>query len=232
MGAAALATGVLLLAVSGCGRAANANLVEGKALFVGKATCGSCHTLAHANTHGAVGPDLDDAFRAARQDGLGQEAIEGVVLGQIANPRKGSAMPPHLVTGQEARDVAAYVASVAAVPGQDTGLLALAGVPNVSNKTAVEQGTNLTIPANPTGALAYEYGKAVANAGKVTISMPNMSSLMHNIAISGPVTGNGPIVGHGGTSSFTVTLKPGTYKFFCQVDGHDAAGMHGTLTVK
>lgn len=228
----ALAAGALLLAVSGCGRASNANLVEGKTLFVGKGTCGSCHTLSHANTHGTVGPDLDAAFANARRDGLGVSAIEGVVLGQIDHPRKGSAMPAKLVTGQKARDVAAYVAAVAAVPGQDAGLLALAGTPNNTNKTALEQGTKLTIPADPTGALAYDFGKAVAKPGMVTISMPNMSSLQHNIAISGPVNGNGAVVGHGGTSSFTVSLKPGTYKFFCQVDGHDAAGMHGTLTVK
>jgi uncharacterized cupredoxin-like copper-binding protein len=28
-----------------------------------------------------------------------------------------------------------------------------------------------------------------------------------------------------------VTLKAGTYKFFCGVDGHRAGGMEGTLTV-
>jgi uncharacterized cupredoxin-like copper-binding protein len=29
-----------------------------------------------------------------------------------------------------------------------------------------------------------------------------------------------------------VTLKPGSYEFYCQVPGHEAAGMKGTLTVK
>jgi uncharacterized cupredoxin-like copper-binding protein len=36
----------------------------------------------------------------------------------------------------------------------------------------------------------------------------------------------------GGKSTATVTVKPGTYTFFCPVDGHRAAGMTGTLTVK
>jgi uncharacterized cupredoxin-like copper-binding protein len=35
----------------------------------------------------------------------------------------------------------------------------------------------------------------------------------------------------GGTKVVTVTLKSGTYKFYCSVPGHRAAGMEGTLTV-
>ena len=42
----------------------------------------------------------------------------------------------------------------------------------------------------------------------------------------------GPVVGTGGDSKFTVTLKPGTYTFFCSVPGHEAGGMKGTLVVK
>ena len=62
--------------------------------------------------------------------------------------------------------------------------------------------------------------------------MPNKSPIQHNIALKGPVTGAGPIVGSGGMSTFTANLKPGTYEFYCQVPGHEAAGMKGTLTVK
>jgi uncharacterized cupredoxin-like copper-binding protein len=37
--------------------------------------------------------------------------------------------------------------------------------------------------------------------------------------------------GPGHSEGFTVTLKPGTYRFFCPVDGHQGLGMLGTLVV-
>lgn len=220
-----------LVTLSGCGGKSSADLANGKKLFAGKATCGSCHTLARANTKGTVGPNLDDAFVADKRDGLGQSSIEGLVLDQIAHPRRGSAMPAGLVTGDKARDVAAYVAFAAARPGKDTGFLATAAQPPKGPPVAEKAGT-LTIAADPTGALAFVTDKATGTAGPVKFVMPNKSPIQHNLAIKGPVTGAGPIVGGGGTSSFSVTLKPGSYEFYCQVPGHEAAGMKGTLTVK
>jgi cbb3-type cytochrome c oxidase subunit III len=109
--AAVLALATALLA-AGCGTgglAKGGDPSNGKKLFVAK--CGGCHTLADAGTHGQTGPDLDDAFGPDRKQGFKQETIEQVVRDQIelAVPP----MPQNLVTGQDADDVAAYVASVA-----------------------------------------------------------------------------------------------------------------------
>jgi mono/diheme cytochrome c family protein len=222
------------VALAGCGSGTDksADLVNGKKLFIGQATCGSCHTLQRAGTKGNQGPDLDAAFENSRTKGFGDSVIEGVVNDQIRNPRRGSIMPANLVRGDDRRDVAAYVASVAGKPGQDTGLLASVGGNQNANKTAVEKAGKLEIPADPSGALAFTFGKAQGSAGPVTVSMPNASPIQHNIAITGPVSGKGPIVGKGGDSTFRVTLKPGKYTFLCQVPGHAAGGMKGTLTVK
>lgn len=218
--------------IAGCGgRGNNADLVHGKTLFVQK--CGSCHTLARAGTKGIQGPNLDAAFHVARAQGFGSSGIKGVVLSQISHVRRGSIMPLNLVRGNDARDVAAYVGYAASKPGKDTGDLAAAGQTQVNKKPAVEKNGTLTIPANPTGALAFEYNKANATAGKVSLSMPNQAPITHDISIKGNgVNVQGPRVGKGGTSKISANLKPGTYTFYCSVPGHEAGGMKGTLTVK
>jgi mono/diheme cytochrome c family protein len=225
------ATLAVVALIAGCGRGGKPDLVNGKTLFVQR--CGSCHTLARAGTKGIQGPNLDAAFVEARQQGFKDSGIEGVVYNQVSHVRRGSIMPLNLVTGQDARDVAAYVASAAGNPGKDSGELATAGQPKTSNKPAVEKNGQVNIPANPTGALAFQYSKANATAGQVTLVMPNMSPITHDISIQGNgVNQQGPRVGHGGTSKVSANLKPGTYTFYCSVPGHEAGGMKGTLTVK
>ena len=90
--------------------------IRGKELFV--EGCASCHALADAGTTATIGPDLDFAFVQSRIDGLGEETIQQVVRGQIAYPVKdppteAPGMPADIYEGQDAEDVASYVASVA-----------------------------------------------------------------------------------------------------------------------
>jgi mono/diheme cytochrome c family protein len=113
--------GLLALAVSasGCGTTTS-DVTRGRTLFVQK--CGTCHTLAQAGTTAQIGPNLDDAFAAAREAGEGGDTIEGVVKAQVEYPRppsgsSNSSMPADVVTGQDLNDVAAYVGTYAGVPG-------------------------------------------------------------------------------------------------------------------
>lgn len=81
--------------------------------------------------------------------------------------------------------------------------------------------------------LAYDKKTLSASAGSVTITMKNDSSLSHDVSIQGSgVNEMGNAVGEGDTSTVSADLKPGTYTFYCSVDGHEAAGMKGALTVK
>ncbi len=71
---------------------------RGRALFV--KTCAACHTLADAAAKGIVGNNLDATRPSA-----------SIVLKTLAVPPDN--MPADLVSGTDARAVAAYVAAVA-----------------------------------------------------------------------------------------------------------------------
>jgi mono/diheme cytochrome c family protein len=107
------------LAAAGCGTS-SPNVARGRVLFTQK--CGSCHTLAQAGSAGTLGPNLDDAFAAAREAGEGGDTVEGIVKAQVEFPRPKTSnpavsMPPDIVTGKDLEDVAAYVGTYAGVPG-------------------------------------------------------------------------------------------------------------------
>ena len=92
--------------------------------------------------------------------------------------------------------------------------------------------TTLKLAADPGGALKFDKTKLTAKAGKVTIDFDNPAPVPHAVEVEGngveeetnTVTGEK-------AKPLTLDLKPGTYEFYCPVDGHKAAGMKGTLTV-
>jgi len=237
-----LLAGVAAVGLTGCELKDDGdNLVNGKTLFVQE--CARCHTLARADAQGVIGPDLDEAWQQAAKDGFGRSTYEGLVHRQILHPNRNQQkdpntgerlplMPANLVTGEDAQDVAAYVASAAAAPGEDPGRLADVGG-GQSDEVAKAQGGTLEIPAVPTGALAYEFGSATAPPGELTIESENDASIPHDISLEGNgVDERGEVVQDGGVSSISVDLEPGEYAFYCSVEGHREGGMEGTLTVK
>jgi mono/diheme cytochrome c family protein len=119
LAAALAATATAALLTAGCGTSTS-DVQRGEVLF--KQRCGGCHALAQAGTAAQIGPNLDDAFAAARDAGEGGAVIEGVVKAQVENPRPSTAnpavsMPANVVSGQDLEDVAAFVGRYAGVPG-------------------------------------------------------------------------------------------------------------------
>ena len=106
-------------------------------------------------------------------------------------------------------------------------LVAALGVATTTGADARPAAT-YKLAAAKTG-LKFNVSTIRAKAGKVTLRMSNPSSLPHAVGIKGK--GKGKTVRKGGTSSYTTTLKKGTYTFYCPVDGHKAAGMKGKLVV-
>jgi plastocyanin len=217
----------------------DADLIAGKKLFAQK--CGSCHVLNRAGTKGTVGPDLDLAFQQSLRDGMPRSSIEGVIHDQILYPGNfaaegnkraddSAAMPAKLVTGDDALDVAAYVAAAVARRGKDTGLLATAVPQAGGGPEAKAQNGTLSIPADPNGQLAFATNRATAPAGELKVEMPNKSGTPHDIVIDGK--GKGEVVQNGGVSEFEADFAADEYTYYCSVPGHREAGMEGTLTVK
>jgi mono/diheme cytochrome c family protein len=123
----ACALGALVLALAGCGGTeigggdvvdpGEADTSAGKQLFVER--CGSCHVLADAGTAGTIGPDLDFAFSASREQGFAESTFVEVVRWQIAFPGENSAMPDQQALGlsdDQAVDIAGYVGRYAGNP--------------------------------------------------------------------------------------------------------------------
>jgi len=227
LGAALCVIGAVAL-LGGCG-GNKPDQANGKQLFTQR--CGSCHTLADAGSKGMIGPNLDDAFKQDVADGLGRSTLEGVVREQIALPQ-GAQMPANLVTGDDAKDVAYYVAEVVGEkPSGATGASGASGAQQGGTAKANAR-NEVSIPTDPSGQLRFQDSSATAKAGKVTLLSKNDSPVPHDISIKGGgVDERGKEVQNGGTSKVAVDLKPGKYTFYCSVPGHEQGGMTGTLTV-
>lgn len=94
--------------------------------------------------------------------------------------------------------------------------------------------TTLRVKADAGGGLKFNKKRLHAAPGRVTIRMknPSGSGKPHAVAIEGHgIDKDGSVAQPGGRSKVTAKLSRGTYTFYCPVDGHEAAGMKGTLTV-
>jgi cbb3-type cytochrome c oxidase subunit III len=191
---AGLVAAALLAAGCGTGGVASAGQTpdtqNGQQLFT--SDCGSCHTLSAAGTSGTIGPNLDNAFAADVKEGYQQSSIENLVLDQI---RLGSGeiatyttnkkftlqpqMPAHIVKGQDAIDVAAYVASVAGTGGYaSSGSLSSLG----TNGAAIFKGAGCS--GCHTLAAAGATGTVGPNLDQL---MPSMATVVHQVTVGGGV---------------------------------------------
>lgn len=114
------------LALAGCGTGGPAGAessASGESLF--KQKCAGCHELQAAGARGTIGPSLDAAFAAPREEGFDESSIREVVLNQMRFPIEPMPEPdsPQMFPSPEYSDaerddaldaIAAYVASVAA----------------------------------------------------------------------------------------------------------------------
>jgi plastocyanin len=94
--------------------------------------------------------------------------------------------------------------------------------------------STIDITAAADGSFKFDQSNLTAKAGTATVNFDNPASLSHDVVLddsSGAEVGRTDLISQS-KASFTATLKPGTYTFFCDVPGHEQAGMKGTITVK
>ena len=84
--------------------------------------------------------------------------------------------------------------------------------------------------------IAYDTDSLGAKAGNITINFDNPNDeFKHDVCVEeegGKELGCSDAVIGEKTTLDLKNVKPGTYTFFCSVDGHRQAGMEGTLKVE
>ncbi len=124
------------------------------------------------------------------------------------------AAPAAATAEQAATPAAAAPAAEAATPAAETAAPAAAAEPvTVVSHDIFFDPKEISIPANT----------------DVTFILPNEGVTMHNFSI--PDLGIDVDINPGETKEVVVNAPAGTYEFDCNVPGHKAAGMVGTLTV-
>lgn len=76
--------------------------------------------------------------------------------------------------------------------------------------------------------LMFDESSYQADAGCVELNYVNEGSVAHTLLIKGK---SGFKLSVGTADSGSIELEPGTYRLYCDIAGHESAGMHAELTV-
>jgi mono/diheme cytochrome c family protein len=201
---AGIVAAVAVLGAAGCNKDAG-DVNRGKQLFA--ARCSTCHQLADQGPGGGTqGPNLDDAFHAARLSGMDSDTVAGVVKAQVENPRPttsnlSASMPADLVKGQDLDDVAAYVGAVAGtgikppkIPGGKGGQAFVSAQPQSCSSCHTLQAAHASATTGPNlddvlpGMSAAEIKQSIVdpNAKPTSGYSPGIMPQVFGQTISGP----------------------------------------------
>jgi plastocyanin len=97
-----------------------------------------------------------------------------------------------------------------------------------STPTSSESGGS-SIVVKARDQLKFDKDAYEAEAGTVDVTYQNTGSVAHTLLIKGK---SGFKLAVGSTDEGSIDLDPGTYTLYCDIAGHEAAGMKAELTVK
>jgi uncharacterized cupredoxin-like copper-binding protein len=137
----------------------------------------------------------------------------------------GAGMKGLLGVGVPVKAQPAPVAAAGAAPGPQPS--APATPPGAGSSNACPSPQSTTVSVNE-----FDFGFTLSRpsvpCGTVTFNMTNTGNASHDFAIGGNTSAT---IRTGQSTTMTADLGPGTYRYVCDVNGHDALGMLGTLTV-
>jgi len=90
-------------------------------------------------------------------------------------------------------------------------------------------GTDFTVHAKDT--LKFDKSAYTAKAGDINIGYANDGTMAHTLLVAGKDGFRLAVDGGTKTASGKINLPAGQYTLYCDIPGHEAAGMKATLTV-
>ncbi len=106
-----------------------------------------------------------------------------------------------------------------------------AATPEATEEAAGDGGGDLTLTADPGGAISWDKSELTAPAGTVTISLVNESTTPHAVEIEGDGVEEVSETVTESDTEVSAELEAGEYEYYCPVGGHRQS-MNGTLTVE
>jgi nitrite reductase (NO-forming) len=144
------------------------------------------------------------------------------------------------------RKLTLMIAAAAAVPGIAI-IAAPAGIaqdaspeasPEASPRAGATPGTGNAVEIGSYDIYFEPNDVTIPADTDVTITLPNHGVILHNFSITDHENEDLPFepidvnIDPGATEEVTINAPAGEYYFYCNVPGHEAAGMFGTLTAE
>jgi uncharacterized cupredoxin-like copper-binding protein len=95
--------------------------------------------------------------------------------------------------------------------------------PFAGARTTSAQATTVRVTAKE---YSFTLSRKSAPHGKVTFKVTNKGRIKHDFKIAGKKT---KAIGHGKSTTLTVTLKKGKHPYICTIDSHAKFGMKGVF---
>lgn len=143
------------------------------------------------------------------------------------------AAPPQAPTPEPERSsIGSFV--VIALAAIVVAIVAIIGAVAVAAVISDDGGGGESTPTTQLNVTLTEFaleGNLTAPAGNVVLNISNEGSIDHNVAVRELGVASKMLPGGGSTVLDLGNLSPGTYTLFCEVAGHEAAGMKADLVI-